>query len=96
MSVTLCVLLWARAGQADALAAYEDRALELVAQHHGSVLQRVRSAGAEGQPREVQIISFGSDEAFDAYLRDERRSAMAQERERCVERTEVITVDLVG
>jgi hypothetical protein len=96
MSVTLCVLLWARDGEAAGLASYEDQVLELVAQHQGEVLQRVRGDGADGQPLEVQIIRFGSEAAFDAYLRDGRREAMAQQRERCVERTELVRVDLVG
>ena len=48
MSLTLCVLLWARPGAADALAAYEDQVLNLVPKHGGQVLQRARSNGEPG------------------------------------------------
>ena len=56
MSLTLCVLLWAHPGTEDALAAYEDAVLALVAEHGGRVVQRARSSGADEQPLEIQVL----------------------------------------
>ena len=71
----MCVLLWARPGQADALAAYEDRVLALVPEHGGRVLQRVRGDGAGDQPLEVQILEFPSQAALGGYMDDGHRTA---------------------
>jgi len=95
MSLTLCVLLWARPGAADALAAYEDQVLYLVPEHGGQVLQRARSSGEGGQPLEIQFLEFPSAAALDQYMADGRRAALATVRDRAVARTQVINVDLV-
>lgn len=95
MEVTLCVLLWARPGTEDGLIAYEDQVLKLVAGHGGRVRQRARSGGADGQPLEIQFLEFPSAAALDAYLTDDRRTALATERNRVIARTEVIPVQLV-
>jgi uncharacterized protein (DUF1330 family) len=96
MSLTLCVLLWARPGAEDALTAYEDKVLALIWRHGGRVLQRARSSGADGQPLEVQLLEFPSAEDLDAYMTDGRRTALADERDRAVARTEVIPVELLS
>ncbi len=98
-ALTLCVLLWARPGCEAGLVEYEDKVLVLVAEHDGRVLQRAR-ANATGEapdarPCEVQLIEFGSQAAFDGYLADERRTALAAERDAVVGRTEVVPVTLV-
>jgi uncharacterized protein (DUF1330 family) len=95
MSLTLCVLLWARPGAADALAAYEDQVLDLVPQHGGQVLQRARGSGGGGQPLEIQLLKFPSAAALDEYMADDRRTALAYIRDRAIARTQVINVDLV-
>jgi uncharacterized protein (DUF1330 family) len=95
VSLTLCVLLWARPGTEDGLISYEDQVLSLVPGHGGRVLQRARSAGADGQPLEIQLLEFPSAAALDAYLTDGRRTALAAERDRVIARTEVIQVQLV-
>jgi hypothetical protein len=41
------------------------------------------------------VLEFPSEGALDDYLRDERRSALAGERDRAISRTEVMRVDLV-
>ncbi|PTR25823.1 hypothetical protein C8K36_106257 [Rhodococcus sp. OK519] len=92
MTITLCVLLWAHPGREDALIAYEDKVLALVAEHRGRVLQRARTDGSGDQPLEVQMFSFESQEAMDGYLGDERRLALAGERDRAVARTELMRV----
>jgi uncharacterized protein (DUF1330 family) len=96
MSLTLCVLLWARPGADEALIAYEDRVLGLVAEHGGRVLQRARSSGVDGQPLEIQLIEFPSAADLDAYMTDERRTFLAGARDRAIAATQVINVELVG
>ena len=90
------MLLWARPGQDEALAAYEDRVLALVPEHGGQVLQRARSDGAGGQPLEVQVLTFPSADALAAYMDDQRRTALAADRDRAIARTEVINVELIA
>ncbi|MET4782620.1 hypothetical protein [Glaciihabitans sp. UYNi722] len=57
-------------------------------------MQRVRSDGDEGHPLEVQLYSFPSEEAFNGYMNDERRTALAEERDRVIARTEIMRVDV--
>lgn len=95
MSLTLCVLLWARPGAADALAAYEDQVLDLVPAHGGQVLQRARGSGEPGQPLEIQFLEFPSAAALDEYMADDRRTALAHVRDHAVARTQVINVELI-
>jgi len=95
VSLTLCVLLWARPGAEGALVAYEDQVLALVPEHGGQVLERARSSGAGGQPLEIQLIEFPSAEARDAYMADGRRTSLAGERDRAIARTQVIDVEVI-
>jgi uncharacterized protein (DUF1330 family) len=95
VSLTLCVLLWARPDAGAALHAYEDRVLDLVAGHGGRVLQRARSDGADGQPLEIQLLEFPSPAALNDYMTDGRRLALADDRDRAVARTDVINVELI-
>jgi uncharacterized protein (DUF1330 family) len=95
MPVTLCVLLWARPGAADALVAYEDAVLPLVATHGGRVRERVRTDGADDAPLEVHVIEFPSDDAFDAYMNDPQRQALTDRRDQAIKRTAVYRVDRI-
>jgi uncharacterized protein (DUF1330 family) len=93
--VALCVLLWARPGEEAELIAYEDEVLALLADHGAELLQRVRSDGGDEQPLEVQILRFPSQEALDRYLADDRRVALADQRDRAIARTEILPVALI-
>ena len=93
--VTLCVLLWARAGENDALIAYEDAVLQLVSTHGGRVVQRARTDGAGDAPLEIHLLEFPSTDALDAYMRDPARAAMASDRDRAIARTDVHRVNIV-
>jgi uncharacterized protein (DUF1330 family) len=95
MSLTMCVLLWAQPDADDALIAYEDRVLDLVPEHGGTVLNRARSSGTDGQPLEIQLLEFPSAAALSDYMTDSRRLALAGDRDRAVARTEVINVELM-
>ncbi|MFK4760717.1 ankyrin repeat domain-containing protein [Microbacterium sp. ZW T5_45] len=92
--VTLCCLLWARDGLQAEMAAYEDDVIELLADHGATILQRAVSDGAEGAPHEVQLYRFDDRAGLDGFLADPRRTALAEERDRVVARTELFPVKL--
>lgn len=92
--LVLCVLLWAFDGREDQLTAYEDEVLDLVGDHDGEVLQRLRTADDDG-PTEVQVIRFGSQASLDGYMADERRLALAPQRDLAIRRTEVMEATLL-
>ena len=96
MSVTLCILLWARDGKEHDLAVYEDQVLALLPDHGGKVLQRVRPMGGAAEPAEVHLLQFADEGALDAYMTDERRLALARTREAAVARTEILRVSVVS
>lgn len=95
MSLTLCVLLWARPGAGDDLTAFEDQVLLIAGDHGCQVLQRATASRDGGQPAEIQFIQFPSTQAFDEFLADPRRQALTGERDRVVAKTEVINVELI-
>ncbi|HEX4442858.1 MAG TPA: hypothetical protein VHZ81_04740 [Galbitalea sp.] len=95
MAITLVCMLWSRPGQDDALIAYEDGVLELLADHDGILLNRLRSDGLDGRAVEVQIFEFPSDAELDGYLGDPRRAAMSRERDAAIARTELMRVEPV-
>jgi uncharacterized protein (DUF1330 family) len=96
MSLHLCVLLWPNAGAEAALVDYENRVLGLLASHGARVLQRARTDGKDGAPLEIHILEFPSQSALDDYMNDERRTALAGERDAAIARTEVLRVEMVS
>ena len=96
MAVTLCVLLWARLGKEHELGEYEDRVLALLPDHGAQVLTRMRPVGGVTEPTEVHVLEFPDDAALDAYMTDERRLALARDREAAIERTEILRVQVIG
>ncbi|MFI2703648.1 DUF1330 domain-containing protein [Cellulosimicrobium composti] len=97
MPITLCVLLWPTAGDADMLTAYEDDVLALVPVHGGRVVSRVRALPGQDAslPTEVQVIEMPDDDALAAYLADPARVALADVRDRAVARTDIVRVSAV-
>ena len=95
VSLTLCVLLWARPGAESGLIAYEDRVLSFVPEYSGRVLQRARGNGAVGQPLEIQLLQFPAAPALEAFMADSRRQVLASERDKVIAKTEIIEVQLV-
>ena len=91
-AIRLCCLLWAHGGEADALHGYEDRVLRLISEHGGDVVHRAFADDAPGQPDEVQLLRFPDQASLDAYMNDERRTALSAERDAAVARTEVFPV----
>jgi len=95
MPIVLCVLLWAREGKEDDLAAYEDRVLSLLPEHGGRVVQRARGTEPGDGPCEVQLLESASQAALDAYTNDPLRTALAADRDAAIARTQIIPVRLV-
>jgi uncharacterized protein (DUF1330 family) len=100
MEISLCVLLWARPGAAAALSAYEDKVLALLDEHGGRLVQRARTTTTDdaptgAPPTEVQLIGFSSRAGYDGYMADERRLALAHERDAAIERTTIHPVQLL-
>ncbi|NMO02836.1 hypothetical protein HH308_16610 [Gordonia sp. TBRC 11910] len=87
-------MLWAGPGNSAALTAYEDTVLALLPDHDAEVLSRVVGTGADGHPHEVQILRCASRSALDGYLADPRRTALSDERDRVIARTELFEVDV--
>lgn len=94
MAISLGVLLWAKPGMAEAMSAHEDSVLRLVGNHGGRVVQRAVTDGSEGRPREIHLLTFESQQALDGYLQDDRRLALAGERDRTVARAETMNIEL--
>ena len=86
-------MLWSVPGEESALIEYEDRVLELLPLHEAEVLSRVRSR--DGQPCEIQLLRFASEESLVSYMEDPARQELSGLRERAVARTEVLRVEQV-
>jgi uncharacterized protein (DUF1330 family) len=95
VAFTLCVLLWSVPGQEALLVDYEDQVLALLAAHGATVLQRVRAIELTETPFEVQTLRFPSQAAFDAFMADPARVALASMRDQSVARTELFRVEVV-
>jgi len=89
----LCVMLWATPGQEQSLIEYEDRVLELLSAHGGEVLSRVRTL--DGEPFEIQLLRFVSEQALAGYTDDPLRVELSDLRDRAIARTEVLRVSEV-
>lgn len=95
--ITLCVLLWPRPGQEQALADYETRVLALLGRHGATVVSRVTNPDHNDQlPYEVQVIDLPDDAALESYLKDPDRAALSDLRDRAVARTELMRVTKVA
>jgi uncharacterized protein (DUF1330 family) len=93
-SFDICVLLWAHNGFEDDLVQYENQVLELLPDYGAEVLHRMRTYVDSGQPNEVQILRFPSEDAMKRFVGDDRRIQLATMRDRAIERTEVLKVQL--
>ncbi|MGV0850406.1 hypothetical protein [Mycolicibacterium phlei] len=95
MSLTFYVYLWPRPGMEQALVAYEDTVLALVDEHGGRLVHRSRTDGRDGRPFEIQLFEWPSQAALDGYMADPRRTSLAADRDRAVERTDIVPVQPV-
>ena len=93
--VLLCCFLWAKRDAEAELTEYETNVLAFIPDVGGLVVQRVTSDGANGQPNEVQILRFPSNDALNSFVSDPRRVALAETRDRVIARTELFPVSLL-
>ncbi|MDD2858913.1 MAG: hypothetical protein PHU75_09590 [Candidatus Nanopelagicales bacterium] len=93
MAIRICVLLWRTDAPIERLRAYEDAVLALLPEYEGRVLQRLAIDAAGDEPCEVQVIEFASAQHLDDFMHDDRRLALADEREATVLRTQVLHVE---
>jgi hypothetical protein len=98
MTVVFCVGLWPRDGREADLIRYEDAVLALLPDHDGQLVARVRdtSAARGDGPYETQIIRFAGDTGFQAYMADERRTALTADRDAAIADTRLQRVDEVS
>jgi len=92
-------MLWAVPGEERTLIEYEDRVLDRVPANNGEVLSRVRTLTdepLEGEPLEIHLLRFPSQQALDAYMSDPQRTELAPLRERSISRTQVLQVEEVS
>lgn len=86
----MTVRLWVKDAQFDTFAAYEKRAFALMARHGGKVLSVEQTHGSAGSaPDEIHVLEFPGEPAFASYRNDPEVLAMADQREACIEKTEV-------
>ena len=83
-------MLWATSGREGQLAEYEDQVLRLLASHGAQLLIRVNAL--EGEPTEVQVLEFPSEDALEAFQTDPKRLALAGLRAEAIARTEILRV----
>jgi uncharacterized protein (DUF1330 family) len=93
MSIALCVVLWSTPGREEQFAEYEDRVLARLEAHGARLLIRVSSL--DGDPTEVQVLEFPSEEALEGFQNDPERLALAGLRAEAVMRTEITRVMVV-
>jgi uncharacterized protein (DUF1330 family) len=94
VTLRLCVLLWAREGREEDLHHYEDTVLALLDDHDGRVISRDRvDRQGPGDPAEVQIIELRSQVAMDAFMGDPRRTALHDERDAAIARTQILHLE---
>jgi uncharacterized protein (DUF1330 family) len=94
-ALTLCVMLWATDGRIEDMKDYEDKVLALIADHGGSVVNRLRNIGGDDGPTEIHVLEFPSEKLLNDYMEDDRRLALTADRDRSVARTDVIRVHSV-
>jgi uncharacterized protein (DUF1330 family) len=92
MAIRICVLLWRTDEPVQRLRSYEDTVLALLPEHGGQVLQRLAIEGTPEEPCEVQVLEFASQSHLDGFMSDERRLALAPERDAAIARTQVLRV----
>ena len=77
-------------------AEYERTVLAYFREHGGEVIAAFRPAPWANGARaadEVQLLRIGSREQIDAYMKDERRLALAPVRDRSIASTEIVMSD---
>lgn len=77
--ILITQLIYVNPGKEPVFNEFEDRAIPLMKEYSGRLIQRVRPrsedfvAGEDIKPYEIHVVSFESEERFQAFLKDDRR-----------------------
>ena len=85
----LIALLTIRRSELDRVRGYEQAAQRIMARHGGRIEYAYELAGTEETLRELHVLEFPDQAAFDAYLADPERAAHAPDRARAILSTEI-------
>ncbi len=86
----LIALLTIKRSELDRVRGYEQAALRIMARHGGRIEYAYELAGDTADTvRELHVLEFPDQAAFDAYLADPERAAHAPDRARAILSTEV-------
>lgn len=88
MPLDIIVRLWSRPGHWDGFRQFEDRALQIMADH-GAQLVRIERPSGKDCPDEVHHLTFPDLGALEAYRADPRVQAMASLRKRVILKSEI-------
>lgn len=94
--IHLTQLIYIKPGKEELFDSFESVALPLIAKHNGQLLLRVRpapSAFIEGEaipPYEIHLVSFPSDQDFEAFGKDPERAAALHLKNESVDRIVLI------
>jgi uncharacterized protein (DUF1330 family) len=90
--MTLVAILTVRNEALDAFREYERTAAMVMARHGGAIERAVviPSKSGEATFREIHIVTFPDEAAFEAYRRDEEMARIAHLREESVLATEIM------
>jgi uncharacterized protein (DUF1330 family) len=86
------VHLFGRHGIRGEFLEYEAKALEVFRRHGGEVVVAyapIPAANGAETPDEIQVLRISDRKAFDAFMQDPSRTAMAAERDAVIRKTEV-------
>src|SRR5690348_17307412 len=86
------VHLFGRKGVRGGFLAYETKALDVFRKHGGEVVVAyapIPAADGAETPDEIQVLRIADRKAFDAFMQDPARAAMAAERDAVIRKTEV-------
>jgi uncharacterized protein (DUF1330 family) len=88
-ALTLVVLLHVDPEHTADYERFEAAASRIMGRHGGRIERRVAVGGDAGRPDEVHIVTFPSENNFDAYLQDPELAGLGDLRARAIRRTVV-------
>jgi antibiotic biosynthesis monooxygenase (ABM) superfamily enzyme len=93
MAIVLVVTLTVRTESVEDFRAFERAAAKIMADHGGRIERTiVVPATDDGDPwREVHVVRFPNDDSLAAYRLDDRLLALAEQRERAIIQTTILT-----
>lgn len=88
--ILITQLIYIREGEEHSFHEFEAQAIPIISQYNGRLLLRVRPGkenfieGTMDLPYEIHLVEFGSDEDFEAFMRDEKRKQFLHLKEQSI------------